>query len=529
MKKQILYLVLLGLLCSIGNMWGQTLIEIDDMETTSGSGSSLTISGFSKGDCTISQSSEARTGSYSLKSEYSGTGDKTVKTTNTSISVAQNSYLHVIGYAKMESSDETAEGTSNQAAGNSYVGGNGKGTYVNLQADTWQQFTSAKRAGSNQNSCYVLLQRKHSAKKAVLFDDVVIYVSTNSTTDIIAPSAASSASATPTTISWTCGSDANTGIQNTLIWKRTNGSAEDLTINNQGKYAASNADQSGHWTLISASVAADAKSYSGTFKSGDVYAIVHRDLAYNYSSPTYVTIIDESADPEVTAVTINGEAISASDLATLTTEKEVTIDGSTMNGLGNIVLTMSKGDAPTITRNISSGVATYTYTLNVEEYTININYGERIFGDAEGSVVYYSKNSTTAAGVGTSSLTANDINFAYPSKTFGYGEGSVTIASDIYQPIKLSTGEAVTVTFPSGKKATKIIVYGWSSAGNGWLKTLSETSSENFIFNNVAAGSADLFYATNEATDIYPSVYEYDLTNYGGLWESAYFYGAATS
>lgn len=529
MKKQFLFLLLLGLLCSIGNMWGQTLIEIDDMETTSGSGSSLTISGFSKNDCTISQSSEARTGSYSLKSEYNGTTDKAVKTTNASISVAQNSYLHVIGYAKMESSDETAEGTSNQAAGNSYVGGNGKGTYVNLQADTWQQFTSAKRAGSNQNSCYVLLQRKHSAKKAVLFDDVVIYVSTNSTTDIVAPSAASSASATPTTISWTCGSDANTGIQNTLIWKRTNGSEEDLTINNQGKYAASNADQSGHWTLISASVAADATSYSGTFKSGDVYAIVHRDLAYNYSSPTYVTIIDESADPEVTAVTINGEAISASDLATLTAEKEVTIDGSTMNGLGNIVLTMSKGNAPTITRNISSGVATYTYTLNAEEYTININYGERIFGDAEGSVVYYSKNSTNADAAGTTSLTANGINFAYPSKTFGYGEGSVTIGSDIYQPIKLSTGEAVTVTFPSGKKATKIIVYGWSSAGNGWLKTLSETSSENFIFNNVAAGDANLFYATNETTDIYPSVYEYDLTNYGGIWESAYFFGAATS
>ncbi len=294
--------LLLILTLGIGQMWGQTLIEVDDMETTSGSGTSFAVSGFKKNDCdAVSQSTEARTGSYSLKTTYNNTSDKTAKTVNASISVAKNSYLHCVGWAKMESDDATAEGTGNQATSNSYVGGNGKGTYVNLKANEWVQFTSLKKASSNQSSCYVLLQRKHSVKKAVLFDDVVIYVSTNATTDIDAPEAATGASANTSEISWTCGSDANTGIQNTLIWKRTGGSAYDLTLNNQGNYvvpaAGSTLDQSGHWTLVSASVAADAETYDGTFVAGDVYAIVHRDLAYNYSEPVYTTIIASCTKP----------------------------------------------------------------------------------------------------------------------------------------------------------------------------------------------------------------------------------------
>lgn len=533
-RTKFLSLLLLGLLCSVGNAWGDTAYGFENNKTSE--------SGYptSAGDGSRSISSSIkRTGNYSLEQNNNNTSAKLAKIQNLSVSfTGKLHYVHYIAYLRKNTSNDVTLNSHCMYAGSEF----GKVSPSSALTSSWSRITNkAQRTGNTQSYSSVEIRFQTTTSTVgdkVYIDDVVAYVTDSDVpTDLTAPSSATSATATASQISWSNGTDSGTGatgIQNTLIWKRTSGSSNDLSLNDQGIYSLTategpSTDQSGHWTLISASVAADATSYSGTFTSGDVYAIVHRDLAYNYSSPTYVTIIDESADPEVTAVTINGEAISASDLATLTAEKEVTIDGSTMNGLGNIVLTMSKGDAPTITRTISSGVATYTYTLNAEEYTININYGERIFGDAEGSVVYYSKNSTNADGAGTKSLTANGINFVYPSKTFGYGEGSVTIGSDIYQPIKLSTGEAVTVTFPSGKKATKIIVYGWSSAGNGWLKTLSETSSENFIFNNVAAGDANLFYATNETTDIYPSIYEYDLTNYGGIWESAYFFGAATS
>ena len=139
----------------------------------------------------------------------------------------------------------------------------------------------------------MLLQRKHSASKAVLFDDVVIYISSNSTTDIVAPTAATSANATASAISWTSGTDENTGIQKTLIFKRTNGSADDLTLNDQGIYSLTptegpSTDQSNHWTLV-AVVNGNATSYVEALDGSTRYAIVHRDLAYNYSTPTYVT------------------------------------------------------------------------------------------------------------------------------------------------------------------------------------------------------------------------------------------------
>ena len=134
----------------------------------------------------------------------------------------------------------------------------------------------------------------------MLFDDIVVYVSSNSSVDLTAPNPATSASASETEITWTPGTDANTGVQATLIWKRIDGTDHDLTLNNQGIYALAategpKVDQSGHWELVKV-LAGDATKYSasGTFASKMEYAIVHRDLAYNYSEPTYVTTPDLS-------------------------------------------------------------------------------------------------------------------------------------------------------------------------------------------------------------------------------------------
>lgn len=214
-------------------------------------------------------------------------------------SVPKDSYFHVIGYAKLESSDGTSTSSSTQASIDAYVGGTKRGSAVNLTT-SWQRMTArSDKAGSNKTGAEARLYRKHAGKKAVLFDDIVAYVSTNSEVDLTAPSSATSASGTGTELTWTYGSDDNTGIQATMIWKRTSGTEKDLTLNNQGIYALAategpKVDQSGHWELITASLAADATSYSGTFEGNEVYAVVHRDLAYNYSAPTYITIPDLS-------------------------------------------------------------------------------------------------------------------------------------------------------------------------------------------------------------------------------------------
>lgn len=220
----------------------------------------------------------------------------------------------------------------------------------------------------------------------------------------------------------------------------------------------------------------------------------------------------------VTGVTINGTAISAAELAALTSTKSVSIDGSSLNGIGMIGVTLSGGTA-NVTRTNSGNNVVYTFTINSkDEYTVTVTNLNKNYTSFD-NVVYYSKDGTAVEGANTKSVTANGITFAMvdESKTLQYGSGKVTIGGAEYTPLKLSTGSAVSVTFPEGKKATKVKVYGWSANGDGKMYSIQETSDANG--KKVGDLSADIFYATNTDKDIYPSVYEYELDE----WESMYF------
>ena len=247
-------------------------------------------------DDAVESTDAPRTGSKCLSTTYNSNSNRRWYLTPT-FAVPKNSYLHIIGYTKLLSTDVTEASSNTQAYAEPYgTGSSNPGDAVNL-TKSWQRITASSKAGSDKSGVVARFYRKHASKKEVLFDDVVAYVSTNSEVDLEKPTSATAASATDTELTWTCGTDANTGIQATLIWKRTNGTAEDLTLNDQGIYALAategpSTDQSGNWTLVSASVAGDATSYSGALSTHEVYAIVHRDLAYNYSAPTYVTVPD---------------------------------------------------------------------------------------------------------------------------------------------------------------------------------------------------------------------------------------------
>ncbi len=220
---------------------------------------------------------------------------------------------------------------------------------------------------------------------------------------------------------------------------------------------------------------------------------------------------------EITAVTFNGTAISDTDLATLKSTKALTIDGSALNGVGMVDVTLSSGGT-TVTKVIDGTTATYSFTINgTDAYTVTVNNLAGTYTE-QGAVVYYKKNDTEADGTNTTTVTANGITFTMTDaeKTFQFGSGSVTMGENKYVPLKLSTGCGVNVTFPEGKVATKAIVYGWSASGNGQLTAFKESNDAEAKSVDV---SGDVFYATNQATDTYPSVYEYNLDN----WESLYF------
>ena len=241
-----------------------------------------------------------------------------------------------------------------------------------------------------------------------------------------------------------------------------------------------------------------------TFGGGATQGVF--DFHFEYTQNEVIT-------QEVTTVTLNGSAISDDNLATLKSTKALTIDGSSLNGLGALNVSLSSGTT-TVNREFDGTSAVYTFTINsTEKYTITVTNVVKTY-TLQGLPVYYKKGDTKASGTDTKELIANGITLTYPSKTFGYGNGKVTISDDDYQPIKLSTGEAVTVTFPTGKKASKIIVYGWSTDGTGYMKTFKNASDgEKSIDTN-----NNKFYALNTAENIYPSVYEYEVDEWEGLY-----------
>ena len=240
-----------------------------------------------------------RTGKQCLSTTFNGTGNRRWYLIPT-FAIPKDSCMHIIAWTKLNSSDNTPASTSTRAYANVYAGGNKNGTPVNL-TKSWQRITaSSAKATVEKFGAKARFFRTHANKREVLFDDIIVYVSDNPEVDLTAPTPATSASATETAITWMCGTDANTGVKATLIWKRIDGTAEDLTLNNQGIYALTatdgpKVDQSGHWELVKI-LPPDATSYSESepFGNKEDYAIVHRDLAYNYSNPTYVTTPDMS-------------------------------------------------------------------------------------------------------------------------------------------------------------------------------------------------------------------------------------------
>lgn len=219
---------------------------------------------------------------------------------------------------------------------------------------------------------------------------------------------------------------------------------------------------------------------------------------------------------EVTAVSINGSDISDDDLATLKTNNALTLDGSGLNGIGILNVTLSSGTT-TVSRAFDGDNVVYTFSINngADEYTVTFTNVVKTY-TAQGSVVYYDGEALSNE---NKTLTIDGIAFNYASKTFGYANNTVgvTLGETTYKPIKLSTGEAVTVTFPDGKVAKKIIVYGWSNGGlgTGRLVKFGDGGEKSVDTND------DYFYANDVTGSVYPTVYEYNVDN----WEAFTFQG----
>lgn len=251
-----------------------------------------------------------------------------------------------------------------------------------------------------------------------------------------------------------------------------------------------------------------------------VYVTEEGSATYPIISASNATIfptesnVEKTCEVKVTGTYLTGSTLTAELGDDAPAGMSVDLDKNTISE-GSISATATI--SYTTTEN-ASGRTTLTFSDGKTSKSVTIIYNAHVVPYTEqGSILYYSKNGTEAEGTKTSTITTNGITATMVdnNKTFQYGAGSVIIGENTYVPLKLSTGSSVNVTFPTGKVATKVIVYGWSADGNGAINSIKESATAN----NAIDTSGDIFYATNTASDLHPSVYEYTLDD----WESFYF------
>jgi hypothetical protein len=237
-----------------------------------------------------------RTGVNSYKASMSSAGsDRYVKRATTITSISSGTYIHVVGWIKATNTGATA---SFRISTSSPL------NHVSISNSVYSRISHSYAVTSSTTSFDLRLNFTNTSFAETIYpDDIILYTSESSSIDLTRPTSVTSLTGTTSGLSWSNGSDIGTGatgVKATLIFKRTAGTvgANDLSLNDQGVYsltATTGPSLVGNWTLQKENVLSSATSDAiGIFTSGEEYAIVHRDLAYNYSAPTYVVIPSSS-------------------------------------------------------------------------------------------------------------------------------------------------------------------------------------------------------------------------------------------
>lgn len=284
MKKSFVAIVI-GLCCFLGmRAEGVVILAHDDFE---GGSAGYANSGFSSVGVT-SADGTVRTGTYALDVKTKKSTNEGYAKRSTKLGYIKNTYVHIISWVKAD------------AAYQMYWKGYSSGTKVTLGGDdAWHRLAWGTdgyhyTSSDGNKDHYFYAKQNNEADKHIYVDDIIIYYSTEAHTDIDKPSAAKNVVPCPTAIKWTPGkdtivADGQTGVAKTYILRSIDGTSTGLVLNDQGSYSVGGEDESGKFVIV-AELAPDVKRYDGTFTTGDVYAIVHRDMVFNYSAPTYCTI-----------------------------------------------------------------------------------------------------------------------------------------------------------------------------------------------------------------------------------------------
>ncbi|MDR3679549.1 MAG: T9SS type A sorting domain-containing protein [Flavipsychrobacter sp.] len=241
-----------------------------------------------------------RTGVNSIKLTTTSTSsNKQWYGTSPSDSSFNNETIFFIYWAKADaaaSSDASFRYSSSFPISGSGSSSNASGG-VALSTTTWTRVTNS--ISSSSTRYYFSAPRKTTSGAANIYlDDGILYTSlaSNPTVDTIKPATPSAVTGTVSgnlvSLGWTSNVDNSngTGVQATIILRNSNTSASAPVLNDQAQYsvtggAAGPDSVAGGWKIISTTGGATDVSYLDATPApgGYIYAVVLRDLAYNYS------------------------------------------------------------------------------------------------------------------------------------------------------------------------------------------------------------------------------------------------------
>jgi len=156
-----------------------------------------------------------------------------------------------------------------------------------------RKITSRRNTQGDSVNCYPRLRSRAQGGACIIYyDDIVLYAHDSSAVDLEPPAPADSLTLNAEEenkmeISWTEGVDDLTGVTATLIFRTTNQSGDIPDLKPQVAYGTTGLENTGDWEVLETLPGGTTTFTDDTRTTGEIYtyALVHRDLAYNYSEP----------------------------------------------------------------------------------------------------------------------------------------------------------------------------------------------------------------------------------------------------
>ena len=271
----------------------------------------------------ILDGTNVRSGSKVMKLEYTGsTSGHHIQNIADKIVVPNNEYFHMIAYTATTDVSygytyPTAK-LGDWAPTPSFTGHNNALVFE-------RKVTSRQNTSGDSLNCFPRLRSKAQGGACTIFyDDLVLYSHTSDAVDLVSPEPATNFNYTSNTqnsnsFSWTNGTDNLTGIQFTYILRTSTPLVNENPeipqapvllpqVNYSVAGGTAGPNTIGEWAII-AMLNTETNNYTDeSLPEGAAYAyaIVHRDLAYNYSE-ALLSIENETSPPEIYNLTTSVE------------------------------------------------------------------------------------------------------------------------------------------------------------------------------------------------------------------------------